>query len=293
MRAPLHWEGDRLDRRALSGSRVRPPVQQVLPAPGDPLYVRTAQRLRQLIGHGSLRPGDQIPTESELVQQFGVSRITLRKAVSLLIDEHLVVRRRGLGTFVTSPKISFPLVGLHSTRDIERAHGLDVQVRIHEYVVRKATPRERDKLRLSSRESVVAFIRQDLVASEPICVAECVLPARFADSLTPEACATHSTYELIERWGARRIARATQRFHADTASPKVGAFLRLSPGAPLFRIDRLTFDSGGEPVEWGVISYPHHEAECVVELTRESGDRRESAVRFAVQYSRTEDRVGT
>src|SRR5262249_3180793 len=85
-------------------------------APGDPLYAQIASALRhRILVEEALSPGDAIPPERVLVDDFGVSRITLRRAIDLLVDEHILVRRRGLGTFVASPKVPYPLVGLHST----------------------------------------------------------------------------------------------------------------------------------------------------------------------------------
>src|SRR5713101_9237855 len=72
-------------------------------APGDPLYAQVASALRhRILVEEALSPGDVIPPERVLVGDFGVSRITLRRAIDVLVDEHLLVRRRGLGTFVAS-----------------------------------------------------------------------------------------------------------------------------------------------------------------------------------------------
>src|SRR5262249_8957570 len=147
----------------------------------------------------ALSPGDAIPPERVLVDDFGVSRITLRRAIDLLVDEHILVRRRGLGTFVASPKVPYPLVGLHSTRDIARAHGLSLDVQIIDYEVRRATSAERAKLQLPARSAVVSFTRQDLLEQQPLSIAECVLPQVFAEVLSPDDLVLHSTYDLIEQ----------------------------------------------------------------------------------------------
>ncbi len=254
-------------------------------APGDPLYVRVALALRHRILVGdAFSPGDAIPPERVLVRDFGVSRITLRRAIDLLVDEHLLVRRRGIGTFVASPRVPYPLVGLHSTRDIARAHGLTPEVRILDYETGGATAMEREKLELSKGLSVIRFIRQDLLEAQPVSIAECVLPAQFSDALNEDQLREHSTYELIEQRSPVRISSARQRLFAASATARVSSLLRVPTDYPVFVIDRITNDVEGQPVEWGRISYPNKNIECLVELFRESANRNERAVGFALRF---------
>lgn len=254
-------------------------------SPGDPLYAKVASSLRHrfLVEQG-LAPGDVIPPERVLVQEVGVSRITLRRAIDLLVDEHILVRRRGLGTFVASPKIPYPLVGLHSTLDIARAHGLSLNVRILDYEVRRASAEERDKLELAARASVVRFLRQDVVGDQPLGIANCVLPAKYASILSRDELGHHSTYDLIESGSAVRISRARQVLLAEGASAPVAKLLLVPVRYPLFVIDRVTYDSVGLPVEWGRISYPNENIECRVELFREPANRQERATGFALRF---------
>jgi GntR family transcriptional regulator len=262
------------------------PVRPIGRAAGEPLYEQVAAQLRRLIREGQLGLGEKVPPERVLVDEFQVSRVTVRRAVDALVDEHLLIRRPGSGTFVVAKSIPFPLVGLHSTRDIERAHGLDPEVRILDYEVREASALERSKLELAVGKAVLSFVRQDSIKGKPICVAHCVLPARFADALSESAVAVHSTYELIETEMNIRISRARQTIRADAASLNLASLLAIEAGAPLMKIDRVTLDTHGSPVEWGVISYPHDEIECVAELTRESANRTESATGFALRFLR-------
>ena len=260
------------------------PVRPLSPTAGTPLYEQVAAQLRSLLAEGKWEEGDRIPPERILVDEFGVSRITLRRAVDALVDEHLLVRRSGAGTFVASVTSQLPLVGLHSTRDIARAHGLRLEVRILGYQIRRASRLEGSKLELRAGKPVVSFVRQDWVGEEPICVAQCVLPARLAGPLSEPALVAYSTYELIERDLNIRIVKARQRVYADAAPTELAPLLGIEAGAPLMRIDRVTLDAHDIPVEWGLISYPHQEIECVTELLRESNNRRESVIGFALRF---------
>jgi GntR family transcriptional regulator len=253
--------------------------------PGDPLYVRVATALRhRILVEEGFSPGQVIPPERVLVHDFGVSRITLRKAIDLLVDEHLLVRRRGLGTFVASPKVPYPLIGLHSTRDIARAHGLSLSVRILAYEIKKASPLERGKLELGPTDSVLRFIRQDLLDDQPLSIAECVLPERFGSILSQEDLVDHSTYDLVEARSDVRIWSARQTMLAASADRPVARLLRVPNNYPLFVIDRVTYGADRIPVEWGRISYPNENIECVVELFREPANQNERATGFALRF---------
>jgi GntR family transcriptional regulator len=254
-------------------------------APGDPLYARIAASLRhRILVEEGLSAGDVIPPERVLVEEFGVSRITLRRAIDLLVDEHILVRRRGLGTFVAAPKVPYPLLGLHSTRDIARAHGLSLNVRILNYEIGRASKEERAKLELPPRKPVVRFVRQDLLEEQPLSIAECVLPGAFASILRPDELARHSTYDLIESDSEVRISRARQILLAAGASKSVGRLLRVPTNYPLFVIDRVTYGTNDVPVEWGRISYPNENIECLVELFREPANRQERATGFVLRF---------
>jgi GntR family transcriptional regulator len=194
------------------------------------------------------------------------------------------VRRQGVGTFVASPRVTYPLVGLHSTRDIVRAHDLALEVVIVEYETRIATSKERSRLQLAPGERVLWFVRSDVVESESLSVSECVIPERFAPALAREEVAERSTYELIEEKYDVQLTRARQTLRADEASARVAGILGIRRGEPVFVLDRLTFDAKEEPVEWAFISYRHDRVECVVELRRQSAGRRESATDAVVRY---------
>jgi GntR family transcriptional regulator len=258
-------------------------------APGDPLYARVASSLRRrILVEDALSPGDVIPPERVLVEELGVSRITLRRAIDLLVDEHILIRRRGLGTFVASPKIPYPLVGLHSTRDIARAHGLTLDVKILDYEIAKATDAERAKLELGKRESVVRFARQDVLEGRPLSIAECVLPSRLADALSKEELVERSTYDLVESRTEIRLSRGRQTLLAAGAEPRVARLLHVPKNYPLFVIDRVTYSTDDVPIEWGRISYPNENIECLIELFREPANRHERATGFALRFLPTQ-----
>lgn len=250
----------------------------------EPLYIRTAEAIRRQLVECGLEPGSPIEPESILVRELGISRVTLRRAIDILVDDQLLVRRQGIGTFLAPQRITYPLVGLHSTRDLARAHGVELRVEILKRVVGTASAEERANLRLGPGARVVRFVRRDFHRSRPICVAACSLPARYADCLTAEALRASSSYELIERAHGLRLTSARQVMRAEPATRRNAELLGCRPGRPLFVLERLTLDRDAEPVEWARLSYRHDRAECAVDLEREPAGRRESPTNVVLRF---------
>ncbi len=255
----------------------------------SPLYVRIADRIRGEIE--ALQPGARLPGEPALVRNLGVSRVTLRKAIELLIDEGLLVRRHGLGTFVAPPRLVDPLIGLHSMRDLVAAHSQSYAVQIEHHEVAGASPDERRRLALPPRAKVLRYQRRDLVGGEVICGARVAVLGAYAAQLDAEALRASSTYQLLETRCGVRLARIQQTVRAEMADEPVAGLLGVSTGSPILVLDRVTYASDETPVEWGLLAYRHDRIECSVELVRQVQSRQESARLFEVRYS--EPRAGS
>lgn len=243
-----------------------------LPVPdsiGEPLYAKTAALIKQSIQAGGLKPGDRIEAEDVLSAKYRVSRITLRRAIELLIKDGLLVRRHGVGTFVTSPRLTYPLIGLHSTRDLFRAYGWTVDARIVEWSVARPTREERTFLQLSTSKKVVRFVRCDVVGGMAAGVGQVVLPGHLARVVDRKSLTQASTYDLLEGKGHIRLAGGHQVFRAAGASDIVARLLRVKPGFPVLVLQRTTFDSSGVPVEWAVVTYRHDWVQFSIDLSRQ------------------------
>jgi GntR family transcriptional regulator len=249
----------------------------------SPLYVRVANRLRDEIE--TLQPGARLPGEPALVRSLGVSRVTLRKAIELLIDEELLIRRHGLGTFLAPPRLVDPLIGLHSMRDLVAAHSESYAVQIECHEIGRASPDERRRLALPPRAKVLRYQRRDLVGGEVICAARVTVLGAYAAQLDVAALRASSTYHLLETRCGVRPARIRQTVYAGLASESVASLLAVSAGRPILVLDRVTYTSDEIPVEWGLLSYRHDRIECSVELVPQVQSRQESARLFEVRYS--------
>lgn len=257
---------------------------------GDPLYLQLAAKLRDYIATEKLMPGDLIPPEPALAKRFGVGRITLRRAVGILTHEGLLVRSQGIGTFVAAPRLSEPLIGLHSTREIVRAHNLEHSVRIVRMGKARATAEEADQLGLAQGEPVVRLTRLDSVGGSPLAVAQDILPYQLFHDITRDELERSSTYELIEQKFNIFLTSARQSIRAGAAPAEIARLLEVPTGSPVLILERVTFASDGRTVEVGTVSYRHDRMEWTIELFRQLGGQEESQGAIVLRYQPRESR---
>src|SRR5579859_3662471 len=156
-----------------------------------PLYQQLKQRLRNEIARGDYKPGDQLPAEPELIQQFGVSRITVRQALSDLEAEGLVIRRHGKGTFVAERRIVQHLVRLTDFVEDMQMAGLSPSSRVLAFTREDADGEIAAALVLPPQTEVARVDRLRLANGQPIAYDTTWLPLRYgallhAEELTSE-----------------------------------------------------------------------------------------------------------
>ncbi|HZA05995.1 MAG TPA: GntR family transcriptional regulator [Propionibacteriaceae bacterium] len=207
-------------------------------APPATRYAEIARYIRGLAAAGV--PGDALPSEAELCERFGVSRMTVRQALAELTTEGLVERRRGQGTFVTAPPVHRrPGVFLSFTEEMGR-RGLRPSSRLVSAGLDSPRPDEVTDLGLAPGEQVVRVVRVRLADGVPIALEEAALVARLAGVLDADL-ESGSLHTELARLGVAPT-RAVGTIAARLARAGEVARLDLHPGAALLVELRLLFD---------------------------------------------------
>lgn len=226
-----------------------------------PLYHRFAANLREHISKHDLSPGSALPSERELSANMGLSRVTVRRAIDMLIEEGLLFRRQGAGTFVSASLDAQGPV-LRSFSDDARSHGLDPSaiwiIRTH------AAPTDEEALALEipSSEKVARLGRVRLAGGEPLAIEHAVVPATVLPDLDAIG---DSLYAALDARGLRPMS-GTQRICASLANPTEAGILSIEAGAPILRIERLGRAANGVVVELTRSAYRGDRYDFVTDL---------------------------
>jgi DNA-binding GntR family transcriptional regulator len=218
-----------------------------------PLYFQIAESLKRAITEGKLRPGERLDNELELTQQLGVSRPTVRQAVQRLVDEGLVVRRRGLGTVVVTPRI-LRSVALTSLYDDLAATGRHPETTVLSATEVTADDHVAAVLALPIGAKVLMVERLRLADGSPLALMHNFLPAGLLHGDPIGALAKSGLYELLRGQGVH-LQEGEQVIGARKASAHEAKLLDAPRGATVLTMTRTTFDQAGKPVEHGVHAY--------------------------------------
>jgi GntR family transcriptional regulator len=224
------------------------------PAPDSPAFQPLYRQIKELITQslvsGEWRPGAPIPSEFELASRFNVSQGTVRKAVSELAEEKLLVRQQGRGTFVAShaeERSQFPF--LRVTPDSgERGELSATLLELRRVRADGASTR---LLGLSPGSSIFLLRRILRLADKPVCYEEIRLPAPRFQGLTAQVVAQHECmlYSMYEGRFGLRVLRAEERIRAVAAPDEVAAALGTPKALPMLLVERVASTYGGEACE--------------------------------------------
>ena len=215
---------------------------EVTAGAGVPLHRQLFLVLHDEIARGALAPGDLLPTEQTLCDQFGVSRITVRRALTDLADAGLIERRQGVGSFVRDQPSTHRGVAGGSYMDELRQTEFETEVDVIELDVRTAPKVVADELG-RERALHVLRLRRERRTSEPLMITEAWLPEELSDSVTRDALSRAPLYRLLADAGVE-LDRVQHEITAEIAGPRSAQLLNTAIGSALVRVNRLAFASG-------------------------------------------------
>lgn len=228
--------------------------------PTTPLYIQLAGAIRAAIDGRVVKGGEALPSERELMAATDLSRVTVRRAIEQLLQEGLLSRRHGSGTFV-APQIDQPLSLLIGFSDDMHRRGARATSILIDKSIGAPSPDEAMKLGLTAGEQVVRLSRVRLSDGDPLAIehavvpAACVDPAEIGDSL----------YQAL---AARNLmpVRALQRLRAVTADKREARLLGIAVGSAILHIERRSFLANGRPIEVTRSAYRGDRYDFIAEL---------------------------
>lgn len=216
----------------------------------QPLYRQIKELITQSLVSGEWRPGDPIPSELDLAGRYNVSQGTVRKAVSELAEEKLLVRQQGKGTFVAShaeERSQFPFLRMNPDAGERR----ELSATLLELKRVRADTWSTRMLQLAPGSAVYILRRILRLGDKPVCYEEIRLPAARYKGLTPDVVGQHECmlYSMYEGRFGLRVLRAEERVKAVAAPEEAAAALGAPKAVPMLLIERVAFTYGNEACE--------------------------------------------
>jgi GntR family transcriptional regulator len=215
-----------------------------------PLYHQLKCILMEAIESGRWQSGQQLPTESELVEDFGVSKITIRQALQELAGLGYVRREQGRGTFVSKGKLDQGPRELTSFSEEMRRHRLMASSRVLERSVTEAEGRVAEALELGPGERVLRLKRLRMADGEPMGIQTAHIPLALAPGIEHENFEHGSLYKILQAKYGLRPARARETHLAALAEPAAAGLLSVPAGSAIFAAERVTFLADEKPLEF-------------------------------------------
>jgi GntR family transcriptional regulator len=216
-----------------------------------PLYHQLKERLKDSIDSGLWKQGDQIPSENQLMNEYSVSRNTAKKAIEELVQEGLLYRIQGKGTFVAKPKLQQSLMGLYSFSKVFKEKGLEAKDIILNIREVKPSPEITKELQLTDNENVIELKRLRCVGDDPYIIESSFFPKRvISDINLLKQVGEISLYDLLEQKFNIVVKRAIEAFEPVLIRPEETEYLQTEAGKPALLLERTAYDKDGKPVEF-------------------------------------------
>lgn len=230
-----------------------------------PLYLQLAANMKQYILRGGVKPGKALPSERDLSEMTGMSRVTVRKALDKLIEDGLLFRKQGAGTFVAS-RIQAPSSVLTGFSEDARRRGEKAGVIWMFKTYGLPIEEEASMLEIPSTAEVARLGRVRLLDDEPLAIEHAVVPRKFLPDLKVVG---ESLYAALDAAGNRPVT-GWQRVRASLANPTEAGIFSIRENAEILRIERLTRLANGSPVEFTRSAYRGERFDFVSDLRSET-----------------------
>jgi GntR family transcriptional regulator len=226
-----------------------------------PLYVQLKQDLSQQMDLGRLKPGEFIPSERSLCAKYRISRTTVRQALSEMINEGLLYRKQGKGTFVVERKVNQGLVRIVNFERTVLELGLKPSTQI---LGNDVIPTDIQMAKILDIPLTSQILKLTLLGkgdATPLVLYESYFPLHFGQKMAKEAALRErkgipfSTYDLYERVCSVTPRSVVQTFEAITADDRLAAIMNVRKRSPIFMITSIFQTADQRPVEFRTALY--------------------------------------
>jgi len=215
-----------------------------------PLHYQLKQHLLEKIESGDWKSDDLIPSEQELQDSFGLSRTTVRQALSDLVYEGLLIRERGRGTFVSPPKMTHNPEERKGLTEFMTEQGIKPGWKVIETGFVEANKEVAEKLKVARKSRVYRIRRLRLAEDKPIGTHTVFLPESISSQINEAGLLEGGSLNYVSQIPLMAKSHASRSIEAVAASDLDVKLLNMTLGSPVLTIQRLVVSASGEPIEY-------------------------------------------
>jgi GntR family transcriptional regulator len=232
----------------------RPADSKVVPLSAVPMHAQIREIIRRRVLDGTYAPHSQMPSESQMMEAFAVSRITVRQALGDLQKEGLIFKVAGKGSFVAKPKAFQSLSRLQGFGEAMTPSGYETFSQVISTRRVAASETVAQRLRLKPGASAFEIQRLRFLNREPISVDQSYFPLELGKRLAKEDLPTRDVFVILENDYGLHLTHADVQIEAISADEGLARQLRIAEASPLLRIERLTY-ADDQPVDFEYLYY--------------------------------------
>lgn len=220
----------------------------------QPLYAQIKEIIKQRILDGDYDIHERLPSESEMMKVFGVSRITVRQALRDLHTDGLVFSVQGKGTFVSRPKAVQDIQSLQGFGEAMSPQGYETSARVIGVQEVRASGDVAEALNLSRNSKVIELTRIRYLNREPVSLDNSFFPLEIGKALQGRDL-TQDVFPMLENEFGIGLGHADLKVEAIVANEALAQHLNVDVGSSILRIQRLVFSQAGDPIDFEYLSY--------------------------------------
>jgi GntR family transcriptional regulator len=228
--------------------------EQIVFMPSVPMHTQIRKLIRDRILNGSYQPLSQMPSESQMMETFSVSRITIRQALGDLQKEGLIFKVPGKGSFVSKPKAFQNLSRLQGFGEAMGPSGYETYSKVLSTRQVEASELVSRRLKLPIGSPVIEIQRLRYLNREPISVDQSYFPLEIGEKLIREDLSSKDVFAVLENHFGLHLTHADVQIEAISADEFLARQLGIEEASPLLRIERLTH-TNEHPIDFEFLYY--------------------------------------
>lgn len=228
-----------------------------------PSYIRIHDALKEKVEQRVWKIGERLPSERDLAETYEVSRMTARQAVTSLVDEGILERRVGSGTYVASRRVREKMRGTTSFTEIITAQGKTPSTELLSFVKVQPNEVEREKLKISKNELIIRMERIRYADEVPICYEVASIPQNIVADFDKQEI-TSNFFQTL-RDNGYEIGHSEQVISAKSLSKEVAEYLEMKQNSAILALNQISYLTDGTPFEYVLSQYAGERFEFYLE----------------------------